>query len=206
MLNDSSVDGRLRDSFWETLKLFWTEKHIQEWRNAIFSDKDNPNKGTETCHNFICLSPDAHTFWTKACFALKPIHLSDDKKQLDLELHWLPKYDPSEKDILTSPQSSEFSRDRSGSKLYHFPTDQMIGSGRTISLTTDDPVTRPLPHPALLEMQWILHRVAAMKAAAEVYDDSENGEDDDGMALENEWDSREAGWGSYEDEWDSHEE
>jgi hypothetical protein len=72
----------------------------------------------------------------------------------------------------------------------HFPTERIIRSEKKISLITDDPVTRPLPHPALLEMQWILHRVTAMSGAAGIYDDFDN-DDDDAMALQNEWDSYE---------------
>jgi hypothetical protein len=37
-------------------------------------------------------------------------------------------------------------------------------------------------------MQWILHRVAAMSGAADIYDDSDN-DDDDPMISRNEWDS-----------------
>jgi hypothetical protein len=60
--------------------------------------------------------------------------------------------------------------------LFHIPTRQPDRSGDKISLKTDDPKTLPLPHFALLEMQWILQRVAAMSAAAELYDDFDNGE------------------------------
>jgi len=136
------------------------------------------------------LSPDAHKYWTKAYFALKPIQLSDDKKCLDVEFYWMPRCDSSAAvDILTSLGSLEGLDGGSGTKLFHFPTDQPIYSGQTFSLTTDDPETHPLPNPALLEMQWILQRVAAMSGAAEIYDDFNNDDDDDAMALRNEYDS-----------------
>ena len=53
-----------------------------------------------------------------------------------------------------------------------------------ISLETDDPVTRPLPDFRLLEMQWFLHRVAAMSGAAEPQDNFRGGGDDS-----DEWDT-----------------
>ena len=143
------------------------------------------------------LSPDAYTYWTKAYFALQPIELSDDKKRLDVKFHWMlrrSRYSHNV-DILTPPSPLEDLDGGSDIKLFHFPTDQRIRSGDMISLTTDDPVTRPLPHYGLLEMQWIMQRVTAMSGAAEIYDDF-NDDDDDAMALCNEWDL----YG--EDEWD----
>src|SRR3984885_8638742 len=143
------------------------------------------------------LSPDAYTYWTKAYFALQPIELSDDKKRLDVKFHWMlrrSRYSHNV-DILTPPSPLEDLDGGSDIKLFHFPTDQRIRSGDMISLTTDDPVTRPLRHYGLLEMQWIMQRVTAMSGAAEIYDDF-NDDDDDAMALCNEWDL----YG--EDEWD----
>jgi len=103
----------------------------------------------------------------------------------------MPRYNySSDVDILTSPESPEGFD--GNIKLFHFPTERQVCSGDAISLTTDDPVTRPLPHLALLEMQWTLQRMAAMSGAAEIYD---FGNDyDDAMALrdpckEDEWDS-----------------
>jgi hypothetical protein len=130
-------------------------------------------------------------------------------KRLDVKFYWTPKYGNSSRvDILTTPQSSKGSDSRPKIMLFHFPTKQPICSGDTISLTTDDPVTRPLPHWALLEMQWILHRLTAMRGGAEIYDDFDN-DDDDPMALRNEWDQYEGDeWDSYmeDDDWNSCEE
>ena len=195
MLNPSSTTGSPRFNFWDTLKRFWSDDRIREWRNVIFPDQNSPDKGVETCYNLICLSSDAHAYWKRAYFALKPIQLSDDKTCLDVEFHWVPKYNySSEVDILASPQSLNGGPKI---KLFHFPTDRRICSGEKISLKTDDSVKRPLPHLALLEMQWILHRVAAMSGTAEIYDDFDNN-DDDVIVLRNEWDPY------REDEWDSY--
>jgi hypothetical protein len=197
LLKSSSIPDP-QFTFWDMLKSFWSDDRIQEWRNAIFSNPKNPDQGVEACSNLICLSPDAHKLWTNGYFALEPIKLSDDKKCLDVKFHWIPRRrstgrQPVFVDILSLPPS----QDLDGIKLYHFPTDQRIYSGETISLTTEDPENLPLPHYGLLEMQWILQRVAAMSGAADIYDDFDN-DDDDPMALRNEWDQFE------EDEWDSH--
>jgi hypothetical protein len=113
-----------------------------------------------------------------------------------VKFHWLPKYNySSEVDISTPPKSSESSDSRPKPKLYNFYTDQVISSGQLISLTTDDPEERPLPHFALLEMQWMLQRVAAMSGAAEIYNDF-NYNDDDAIASRYNCDPYK------EDEWD----
>jgi hypothetical protein len=203
MLNQSSAKDSDFD-FWEILKTFWSDNRIREWQNAIFTDQNHPDKGVEACYNLICLSHDAHHYWTKAYFALKPIQLSDDKKTLDVEFHWLPQYNYSSAvDLLHLPAPSEGSPGQPKVKLYQFSTNRKIYSGQKISLTTADPEKWPLPHPALLEMQWILHRLVAMSGAAEIYDD------DDAMALRGEWDPyKEEEWDSSieDDNWNTYEE
>ena len=188
--------------FWNTLQLFWSEDRIQKWWNALFPDPSNPTKPVETCCNVICLSPEAHAYWTKSYFALQPIELSDDKKRLDVKFHWMPRRKCSQVDLLTPPLSFEGLEGGSHIGLFNLPSRREIYSGDRISITTDDPKTRPLPDYGLLEMQWILHRVSAMSGAAEIYDDF----DDDAMVICNEWDPYgEAEWDSYkEDEWDSY--
>jgi hypothetical protein len=190
MLKLSSVRGS-PINFWHMLKVFWSDDRVQEWRNVLFPDQNNPDKGIETCCNLICLSPDAYAYWTKAYFALQPIELSDDKKRLDVKFHWMPRCDYlSEVDLLSPPSPLEGLDGGSGIKLFRFPTDRRICSGDMFSLTTDDPVTHPLPHYGLLEMQWILQRVVAMSGVAKIYDNFDN-DDDDTMALRDEWDQYE---------------
>jgi hypothetical protein len=70
------------------------------------------------------------------------------------------------------------------SKLWNHYTDKKISSGDEICLETDDPVTRPLPNFKLLEMQWFLHRVAAMSGAAEPQDEyGSDSDDDEGLPM-----------------------
>ena len=188
-------------SFWNLLKSYWSDDRVQEWRDAIFSNQNDPTQGVETCRNLICLSPDAHTFWMKSYFALQPVRLSDDKKSLEVKFHWMPRRRNHNLDILSPPPLLEI---LDGIRLYDNPTDRPISSGDSIFLTTDDPENYPLPHYGLLEMQWILQRVAAMSGAADIYDDFDN-DDDDPMALRNEWGQYEDEWGQYEEDgWDSY--
>jgi hypothetical protein len=72
----------------------------------------------------------------------------------------------------------------------------MIRSGDEIYLETNDPEGLPLPDWRILDMQWILHRVTALSAAAEPRDDfNKEGDDDWDMALGSEEDLE------GEDEW-----
>ena len=136
--------------------MFWSEERVNAWYAAILS------KGTEICHNLICLSPSAHRYWEKAHFALKPIGLSDDKKRLDIEFFWLTKSHHTELTVLQRPILSGHSHQGPNrTMLMNCLTEKAICSGDQITLETDDPVAHPLPNLQLLEMQWFLHRVTA---------------------------------------------
>lgn len=176
--------SRSTPSFWNTLRMFWSEERVNEWYAAIFP------RGTEACHNLMCLAPHAHKYWEKAHFALKPIGLSDDKKRLDIQFFWLAKGNyASEVAILQRPLLQVHSdQGPNTTKLFNVLTEKKISSGDPISLETDDPVAHPLPDIRLLEMQWVLHRVAAMSAAAEAQDDFGDDSDDDlAAALQESW-------------------
>jgi hypothetical protein len=165
--------------------MFWSKERVNAWYDAIFSG------GTEACHNLMCLAPSAHKYWEKAHFALRPIGLSDDKKRLDIEFFWLAKGNhASEVAILQRPPLPVYSdQGPNVTMLLNVQTRQIICSGDQISLETNDAVAHPLPDLRLLDMQWILHRVQAMSAAAEAQDDfGDNDSDDDlAAALEESW-------------------
>jgi hypothetical protein len=56
-------------------------------------------------------------------------------------------------------------------KLFDQETERKFLPGQEINLTTSDPVRLPLTDKRILEMQWFLQQVAALKGAAEVFDD-----------------------------------
>ncbi|OCK86096.1 hypothetical protein K432DRAFT_421279 [Lepidopterella palustris CBS 459.81] len=187
--------NRTTPSFWNILRLFWSDERVNGWYNAIFP------LGTEICYNLICLCPNAHRYWEKAYFALKPIRLSNDKKRLDVQFFWLPpRHHVYQVGILQRPSlPSALDRGPNKTMLFNLDTCKKICSGDEISLETDDPVSRPLPDFRVLEMQWYLHRVTAMSGAAEAQDDFCGGDDsDDDLAL-----PLQNRWNLYtEDEWD----
>jgi hypothetical protein len=130
--------------------------------------------------NLVTLAPSLHALWTKAHFALRPVDKSPDNKSLTVQFVRLPKYDRSSSiDILQKPVSLSDYKDVNGWPLYNAEVNRFISSGDLIVLETDDPKLRPLPSMELLDMQWVLHRLTAMSAAAEPRDlDEEDDEED----------------------------
>jgi hypothetical protein len=82
--------------------------------------------------------------------------------------------------------------------MWDFQTERKICSGDEICLETNDPQRLPLPDWRLLDMQWILHRVAAMSGAAESRDgfNEDDNDDDWEMAVGNEDLEMEDEWAS----------
>jgi hypothetical protein len=158
--------------FWKLLPLFWDKKRVTKWRRAIFPDSENPDVGAEGCFNLISLTATAHEMWNKGVFALKPLKLSHDQKELTVQFFWQVSgnYEVDDQvDLLTEPTSSEgldllpngsfLPRIDNGSNL-------RIQSGETFTFTTKDPKNLPLPSLDLLEMQWVLQRLVGMSGAA----------------------------------------
>ena len=165
--------------FWRSLYIFWDEARVNKWYGAIHSDSQNPDIGVEGCFNLISLSIDAHDKWNRGVFALKPLKLSPDSKELTVQFFWqvTGNYDvDSQVDLLTEPTSSEgLETVAKGSDKYWLtrlendgstPRIRTIRSGETFTFTTEDPENLPLPSVELLEMQWFLQRLMGMVDAA----------------------------------------
>lgn len=177
MLNEPAKGGRAMASdripkFWDLLEYFWETDRINNWRRTIFPDPQNPHTEIESCFNLISLCPNAHSFWSRGLFALKPLELSGDRKRLDIQFFWQPqvKSKADERlDLLTEPSSSRGLNSADECALPSFDMNQPVNirSGDTFTLTTDDPESRPLPSLELLDMQWVLQRLVAMCGAAE---------------------------------------
>jgi hypothetical protein len=155
--------------FWDLLEYFWEEDRINKWRSTVFPDPENPNTGVESCFNLLSLCPNAHNFWSRGLFALKPLELSSDRKKLEIKIFWQPevKAEADERvSLLTEPASSR-GLTSSGDCELSVRKSAVIHSGQTFAITTDDPDSRPLPSIQLLDMQWVLQRIVAMCGAAE---------------------------------------
>jgi len=169
---DQTQSMRVVPRFWNLLHIFWDEDRINRWKRTVFPDSQNPNTGVDRCFNLISLNGDVHTKWTKGMFALKPLRLSTDRKQLTVQFFWqvLGNYNiTSRVDLLTEPTSSKGLDEFAGNFLYRRQADgstPRLRSGDILTLTTKDPEELPLPSVELLDMQWILQRLVGMSGAA----------------------------------------
>ncbi|EGE77407.2 hypothetical protein BDDG_00344 [Blastomyces dermatitidis ATCC 18188] len=182
--------------FWRTLSLFWDQSKISELQDFV------TQKSTETTENLLLLAPHVHAYWDKQLFALQLLSISNDKKSLTVKFFWLC---PSSLDSLrlstaTLPEdpSQEFTveplsfpanlgqggrecvyGERPNIRLFNCEANELISSGQVITLTTEDPESLPLPDLKLLDLQWKLHRVLALVAAAGYNEDEDENYDDD---------------------------
>ncbi|KAJ4285961.1 hypothetical protein N0V90_013527 [Kalmusia sp. IMI 367209] len=170
------------DRFWDVLKMFWTKDKVEAWRAKIFLH--NAPHGTDTVENMITFSSLVHGFHTKCLFALRPVRMTTDKTKLELEFHWIKKQvrDPVTKvDLQEEPQSTKGLTDSTPCEWLARKEGgvvKIITSGDRFTMTTDDPVNKPLPDPGLLELQWHLQRIFAMSGAAGWTDEDFDHEDD----------------------------
>ncbi|KKZ66560.1 hypothetical protein EMCG_07674 [[Emmonsia] crescens] len=152
---------------WRVLRLFWNERRVDSWYQAV------ADPGTETVQNLLCLAPNTREYHERAYFALRPVRMDKQKQTLVVQFYWLPWINnPSSISLSTRPSipSSSYSRaDRAGHfvKLFNVMGDYKISSGDEITMETADLERLPLPDLALLDLQWILHRVVALSGGAE---------------------------------------
>ena len=186
MKNPSAQPSDTRSGFWTSLRLFWTKDHVEKWRKAIFSNASNPDDAVDSCENLITLNSYAHTIWNNGCFALKPVRVSDDGKELDLLFFWQTRHQlPPIVDLSSTPISSENLDCCRQDQFLHRRVDgefAQLRSGDCITLRTEDPQRHPLPSWELLDMQWILQRVVGMSGAAD-WPDSDSDSDSDISSL-----------------------
>ncbi|KKZ58458.1 hypothetical protein EMCG_00949 [[Emmonsia] crescens] len=183
--------------FWEILSYFWDSSKISQLRQYVMQNS------TEIIGNYLLLAPSVHAYWDEQLFALKPLVMSDDKKSLTVEFSWLCPENVDSVRLTTAalPEDSQqftikppsfpahlgqggrkcaFS-ERPNLRIYNCETNEQIVSGQIITFTTEDPETMPLPDPRLLGLQWTLHRVFALAAAAGYKGDENDDYEDDGM-------------------------
>lgn len=146
LLKEEEDDFGKRHSFWHMLKNFWPEKKVAVWE-AELSPNGTHEKGLETARNLITLSKDAHDYWNKGVFALKPISVSDDNTTLTIQFFWQAKHQEVQPtmSLLTAPLSSKDLDSNNGAYLTNFrgPQDRRITSGDIFVLKTDDVEARP---------------------------------------------------------------
>lgn len=145
--------------------MFWGEDKVKAWEARLTGPA-----GTELCENLLCLAPHVHRLWGDCCFALQPLHLRDDGKELVTRFYWLPEAMRETVQVQDKPSIS-LHPPAETFNLWFENTDgsaRKMNSGDLVIFQTKDPETLPLPSWDLLQMQWILHRISALSGAANV--------------------------------------
>ena len=148
-----------RHIFWQNLKSFWSEEKVAAWESELFK-KGLSEPGDEMVDNRITLSKTAHIYWNRGAFALKPVSISSDESTLKVQFFWQIKHPSIQAamSLLTPPLSTadldhnEGAFDSGHTRLYD-KGDKRVRSGDIFTLTTNDPVKKPLPNFKLLELQ-----------------------------------------------------
>jgi len=174
--------------FWDILRMFWPRDKVDNWHAKLFRDNRVEPRATETVENMLTFTSTLHRFHSEGAFALRPVRISDDKTQLELEFHWLARQERDSSamvDLLEEPLSSRNRKDSgNGYQFCRFddanPT--LLVSGTKFTMTTDDAINKPLPDPGLLELQWHLQRILAMSGAAG-WKEEDFDYDDPGMGV-----------------------
>lgn len=170
-------------NIWRFADVFWGKVRTERWRQAVFNDPTQPEKPVSDCTNLICLRRDLRSAWSSGLFALRPVSVSDDETEMEIEFYWQPRPDHKLYDMVDlskQPMSNKniSSVDRlvvmvgeRGEPSYH-----AIESGHRFKMTTDNPAERPLPSFDLLDMQWHFTRMVGLCAVGTFFDeDSEDG-------------------------------
>ncbi|OJJ81249.1 uncharacterized protein ASPGLDRAFT_133189, partial [Aspergillus glaucus CBS 516.65] len=122
--------------------------------------------------HLVSMATQAYGYWKDARFALQPISRSEDGKPLTVKFWWMPM--ATEYDCMPATDIPEFPANLDsaprGGKLYNTETELKIASGEEITFHIEDPVEVPLPLWELLEMQWIMHRIAGMLGPKETFE------------------------------------
>ncbi|KAJ5629277.1 hypothetical protein N7528_002934 [Penicillium herquei] len=164
---------------WSLLQNFWGDKKVEAWQEAIVGPNDRFD--TERVTNMISLNSLVHTYWDQSLCAFRPVWVADDQLSMGLSFHWLPIASGKPTDLVridrnpygAESETKEAYKKTPGQnlKVFDYQTEQVIESGTIFTVTTTDKVERPLPSKELLELLWILKRIAAMRGAAEDEDD-----------------------------------
>ncbi|KAF5862433.1 hypothetical protein ETB97_011707 [Aspergillus alliaceus] len=109
------------------------------------------------------------------------MNLSDDKKAMDLEFRWMPRYDHTYDatiSIVEQPLSTR-NIDRVDECFIFRESGERVVSGSIFRLNTSDPIRLPLPSFDLLEMAWHVARIVSMSASGLLNDQDFRFEGDD---------------------------
>lgn len=170
-----------RGGLWHWLDIFWGDQ-AKAWLQAIVGRDDRFN--TEKTSNMISLNSLVHAHWDNSQCAFRVVRVADDELSMDVSFHWLPLEggkQTEQVDLIRNPYGNgahEDYRQSAGEnfKVFNHETEKLIESGSIFTITTTDKEKHPLPSKGLLDLLWVLKRLAAMQGEGEGEEEEE--EDD----------------------------
>lgn len=193
----AAKDPSIVQDTWTLLETFWGPEAATVWRSQCENEDV-----TESPKNMICLSKHLHALWGAARFGLKPLRdaRAAENNEVWVQFYWLGqgRLPPNQVvDISAMDNLAQYGMDRlfveNGSDahahqrgrngtLAHQASGRRIETGQVFVIKANDPEL--LPSLDLLELQWVLVRLAALSGAAGVYAGG-SGDDDDKAFAEN---------------------
>jgi len=148
----------------------------------------------------LTMQNNLHANWHSGAFALKPLPLNMNETEerearaLRIQFFWQPFYDKDkdrspEVDLLEQPRLAETSQHNTFTEDWRTQVQgrvvakREIVNGMVFIVSTHDPLRLPLPSRDLLEMQWNLNRVVALRGAAENVNDDQHPDEGDTEGL-----------------------
>ncbi|OJD11661.1 hypothetical protein ACJ73_09497 [Blastomyces percursus] len=157
---------------WSVLRMFWTKERVDAWYDAITSPL-----ATESVRNLMCFAPSVHKYHERAYFALEPVEEDSESNTLTVRFHWLQHMTRWHYlEVNTHPSFPPGIGYGRMIRLWNVESGEEIVSDTLIRITAHEGI--PLPDPALLQLQWILHRIIALAGGAEPVDKPYNDYDD----------------------------
>ncbi|WEW58165.1 hypothetical protein PRK78_003633 [Emydomyces testavorans] len=156
---------------WSVLRMFWTQERVDTWYNAITGPL-----ATESVQNLMCFAPHVHKYHARAYFALEPVEGASELHALTVRFHWLPHMTKLH-DLKANTRPSFPCDIGCGRRirLWNVESGEEILSDTLIRITAHNEI--PLPDPALLQLQWILHRIIALAGGAEAVNEPYGNDD-----------------------------
>ena len=159
---DAMTDPVARGRFWPALRHFWSDVRVDGWQEALSGEQS-----ADALSNLMTVGSNVRGYWERALFALKPLELSEDGKCLRTQFFWLRRLtkpsvwdEPAKEGTLLERLEARLGR----AKLWDTITERKIVSGDVVVLKTTDPEKYPIPSIALLDMMWVLNRVASISS------------------------------------------
>ncbi|KAI9768090.1 MAG: hypothetical protein M1840_005124 [Geoglossum simile] len=173
--------------FYKVFSLFYGPTDADQLQTFIFGDPTNPRTSINRLENLITLRIEEHNYFGDGKFVLEPEWATVTPTAYTVVFHKLPGCSHNDRQAnipineVPVPYTEEEDERLGDMYFTNRWTREEIVSGMGLTLTTNDPETRPLPDPKLLALHAALSRVVRMAGRAGVQElgSCDDGEDEE---------------------------